>query len=131
MSLFNIEDLKTPAGAMKSTWHTTIFVAVLLTLIAVVLAARAQPPQTLSGLRFLIDAALVLLLGFGVRKRSRVSAALLFGLWVLNTLYAVFCLHAAFGVLSVLVGVVYFAGLTGTLDYHRQLRDAQARANQA
>jgi hypothetical protein len=57
MSLFNLKDLQNPGGAMKSTWHMTILVAVLLSFAALVLLERPLTLKALSGPRLLLDAA--------------------------------------------------------------------------
>jgi hypothetical protein len=130
MSLFNLNDLQNPEGAMKSAWHMTILVAVFLTVAALVLFERPVTLKPLTGPRLLFDAALVLGLGYGVYRRSRLSATLLFSLWAINIICVGLCFHAAFSIFTVLVGVTYFSGMTGAFEYHQQLKRAKSRATQ-
>jgi|SRR5882724_6546678 len=124
MSVFGLNDLKTPEGAIKSTWHTAIFASTLLAILGISVIARPSSSGRISGGGILIDAALIILLGFGVKRRSRVCATLLFAYWVVNVILAAFYLHAGFSFAAVLFGIVYLAGMTGTYEYHQRLRDA-------
>jgi len=131
MGLFNLGELKTPEGAMRATWHTAIFAASLLLFMSVVLFLRPASLTVISRFGLIVDAALVLALGFGVRKRSRTCATVLFALWVVNLVYAIFCLHATFSIVGLLVGITYFAGMTGAFEFHRRIRQAGPTSNEA
>jgi hypothetical protein len=113
---------------MRATWHATILVAVLLTLSAVALRNESWSLRGWSGPWLLIDAALGLGLGYGVSRYSRVCATLLFGSWAINVTNAILCQKFAFSLVGVFVGVTYFAGMTGSFEYHRRFKNTRARA---
>jgi hypothetical protein len=70
-------------------------------------------------------------LAFGIFKRSRACAALMFIYWVASRLYLVYCHNAQLSIVPFVFALVFFAGMTATFDHHRRLRERGANGSTA
>jgi hypothetical protein len=74
---------------------------------------------------WLLDPLLILLLAYGLYRRSRVCAVLLLAYVVVELWVAYHTRPVAAGVgPAMLLGIAFVAGIRGTFAYHRELRDA-------
>jgi len=67
----------------------------------------------------LLDVVLVLGLGYGVRRQSRVCAVLLLTYWVIAKGEQMIQLHTGLRGDAVLIGFIFFVGARGTFRIHK------------
>ncbi|WP_291584006.1 hypothetical protein [Clostridium sp. UBA6640] len=92
----------------------------LITLGGIIISVLGNSDLGLS-LYSLVDVVLLLGLGFGVYKKSRVCAVILFVCFTLNQLYTLSSGMSNGGgiILSLALGRWFFQGIVGTIDYHK------------
>ncbi|HEX6746114.1 MAG TPA: hypothetical protein VF092_02285 [Longimicrobium sp.] len=77
-------------------------------------------------LLWLLDPTLILLLSYGLYRRSRVCAVLLLAYVVVELWVAYHTREVAAGVgPAMLLGVAFVAGIRGTFQYHREMTEAR------
>ncbi len=108
--------LHDPVYAIKVTWVTTIVVASIS--IVFYVAAKAWPDVLGKFAPGLLDVAIVVGLGYGVYRRSRVCAVLLVGFWVFAKLVQMYQLHTGPRAEAILIGYIFIMGARATFRIH-------------
>jgi hypothetical protein len=108
--------LAEPAYAIKITWVTSIVVACLTLLMIAV--GLLWPPSggAIAPVLSLVDVALVLGLGYGVRKHSRVCAILLVVYWIMAKIDQAYRLQAPPRFHAFLIGFIFLMGARATFQ---------------
>ncbi len=105
---------------IKNAWTTAIACS-LITLLGVIISILGNSDFLGLNLYRLVDVVLLLGLAFGVYKKSRVCAVILFVCFTLNQLYLVSSGMSNGG--GIIVGIAFgrwfFQGIIGTIDYHK------------
>ena len=102
--------------AIKVTWVTTIVVGALS--VAFYVAAEAWPDVLGKFKPGLLDVAIIVALGYGVHRRSRVCAVLLLGFWLSSKLYQMSQLHVRPSAEAILISYIFFMGARATFRTH-------------
>lgn len=70
----------------------------------------------------LVDVVLIFGLAFGISKKSRICAIILFIYYILNKIFMI--LSVNYGSLAIMVIFIigYFKGIRGTIHYHKNLK---------
>ena len=101
---------------MNAASLAAIFVG-FITLLMIGVASRTDIGLQLDAWT-LIDVALVFALAFGVRKRSRACATLLFVYWVLTKTWMWYSMGTVRGLpMALLLGIFFFRGMKASFDY--------------
>ncbi len=116
--------LHDPLYAIKVTWVTSIVVATLS--VAIYVAARTWPDVWGKFAPGLLDVGIIVGLGYGVYRRSRVCAVLLLGFWLYSKLYQMYYLHTRLGAEAILIGYIFFMGARATFRIHTLGRASDA-----
>ncbi|HEX4147515.1 MAG TPA: hypothetical protein VHY20_00945 [Pirellulales bacterium] len=75
-----------------------------------------------------IDVMLVMLLAFGIYRRSRACAVAMFVYFIISKLSLLSTMNAVAWIVAAGFGYCYFGGIRGTFAYHRLMRDAELAA---
>ncbi|WP_291569000.1 MULTISPECIES: hypothetical protein [unclassified Clostridium] len=105
---------------IKSAWGLAIACS-LITLLGITISVLGNNNFLGLSLYGLIDVVLLLGLGFGVYKKSRVCAVILFIYFTLGKLYMLSSGMSNIGglIISIAFGTCYFQGIRGTIHYHK------------
>ncbi|WP_291584007.1 hypothetical protein [Clostridium sp. UBA6640] len=105
---------------IKSAWMTAIACSVI-TLLGMLLSILANSDFLGLDLYSLVDVALLLGLAFGVYKKSRVCAVILFIYFILDKLYMLSSgvVNRGAIMMSIAFGTWFFQGIIGTIHYHK------------
>ncbi|HAG44929.1 MAG TPA: hypothetical protein DCL31_18380 [Clostridium sp.] len=105
---------------IKTAWVLAI-VSSLLTLLVVIISVLGNNNFLGLSLYSLLDVVFVLGLAFGVYKKSRVCAVMLFIFFVLGQLNILISGMGSIGsfIMSVAFATGYFQGIRGTIHYHK------------
>ena len=115
MALFDTKRwLHDPRYAIKVAWVTSIVVASITTLLVIVGRVWPETLGTIAPMSSLLDVVLVLGLGYGVHRQSRVCAVLLLTYWVIAKVDLMIRLHTGLRTDAVLIGFIFLMGARGT-----------------
>lgn len=105
---------------IKSAWMTAIACS-LITLLGVIISILANSNFLGLSLDALVDVVLLLGLAFGVYKKSRVCAVILFIYFVLGKIYMLSsgAINRGAIMMSIAFGIWFFQGIIGTIHYHK------------
>jgi hypothetical protein len=105
---------------IKSAWTTAIACS-LITLLAIIISVLGNNDFLGLNLYSLINVVLGLGLAFGVYKKSRVCAVILFIFYVVGQLEILISGMGSIGsfIMSVAFATGYFQGIRGTIHYHK------------
>lgn len=105
---------------IKTAWVLAI-VSSLLTLLVIIISVLGNNNFLGLSLYSLLDVVFVLGLAFGVYKKSRVCAVMLFIFFVLGQLNILISGMGSIGsfIMSVAFATGYFQGIRGTIHYHK------------
>jgi len=119
-----MDDMQTRKAleSIAHAFHTSLIQAGL-TLIVVIICTLGLIKCASYSLMNLLDVVLILGLGFGTKRKSRVCATLLFVYQVCNLILS--CTSergVAIGIVALMFAYGYFRGMMGTFVYHRRKR---------
>lgn len=104
--------------AIKVAWVFGIFSGVL-TLLITTLSMSGVLDLDINSFS-LFDVLLVWALAFGVYKKSRVCAVVLFIYFIMDKIYIIIATGNMGGIVGAIIfGAVYFQGIRGTIYYHK------------
>ncbi len=105
---------------IKSAWTTAIACS-LITLLGIIISILANSDFLGLDLYSLVDVVLLLGLAFGVYKKSRVCAVILFTYFILDKLYMLSsgAINSGSIIVSIAFGTWFFQGIIGTIHYHK------------
>lgn len=126
-TLFERDVPESITSPIRSGWIAAC-VSCALTLILTVMSmtSAASGPESLFSAWDFIDVALIAALAFGIYKRSRTAATLMFVYFVLSKILIMLDTGLPTGlILGLVFAIFYFRAMTATYRYHRFLRDWQ------
>lgn len=97
-----------------------------ITLLFVLIALAGSPMAGISAWAFL-DVVLIYGLAFGIYKKSRTAATVMFVYFVASKIYMMGSGMSGM-VMAVVFGVFYFQGILGTFAYHKHQKELLANA---
>jgi len=105
---------------IKSAWGLAI-VCSLITLLGIIISVLGNNNFLGSSLYDLIDVVFLLGIAFGVYKKSRVCAVILFIYFALSKIYMLSSGMSNIGglMVSIAFGTCFFQGIRGTIHYHK------------
>lgn len=117
------EDIRAP---IRQGWITACISGTLTLIASLAAMASSAGGDALFGAWTLIDVGLIAVLAFGIYKRSRTAATIMFIYFALSKIMIAFSGGNPFSLVFGLVFLFfYFRAMTATYRYHRFLRDWQ------
>jgi hypothetical protein len=111
------------ARPIKHGWVAAC-VSCAMTLLVTILALSGDATASADAAWNLVDVALIAGLAFGIYKRGRTAATLMFAYFVLSKILVVVQTGMPSGlVLGLVFAIFYFRAMTATFRYHRFLRE--------